>query len=264
MTKNQNNNMSKFFNIENKFKYPDLEWYSFNDITYYLQLMEEAGFEESYLDMVLEDYLSNKSYREKEEFVFEQLINLGIKNPDEFGSPMNSIADLLNEVPDENFPKVLYLVTNPDQANVPKDFNALTYPEYFEYSSEVEEDYTARDTYNEVLKKALDVRNNNLDARKFNSSLSTEQVVALATNKLKVMNADQEKMVDQLELDLTRPVGPADDVPVEVADVEAAQELTNMSPQASNKLDNLIESKKRIVTQKPQFNLDDLLKKEGE
>jgi hypothetical protein len=256
--------MTKFAQKDNKYKYPELDWYLYNDMTYFLDLLGEAGYEESYLSEMLDEFDSNADYRSRSEYLFTELLNLGIKEPEAFGAPINSIADLLNEVPDENFPKVLYLVTNPDQANVPKDFNALTYPEYFEYSSEVEEDYTARDTYNEVLKKALDVRNNNLDARKFNSSLSTEQVVALATNKLKVMNADQEKMVDQLELDLTRPIGPADEVPVEVADVEAAQELTNMSPQAPNKLDNLIESKKRIVTQKPQFNLDDLLKKEGE
>jgi hypothetical protein len=255
---------NKYQNLANPFKYPELDWYTTNDFYYFLDLLTEAGLGEDYLSYLAFDYNECKSTRERDEYLYTQLLELGIDNVDDFGSPINAIADLLNEVPDENFPKVLYLVTNPDQANVPKDFNALTYPEYFEYSSEVEEDYTARDTYNEVLKKALDVRNNNLDARKFNSSLSTEQVVALATNKLKVMNADQEKMVDQLELDLTRPVGPADDVPVEVADVEAAQELTNMSPQASNKLDNLIESKKRIVTQKPQFNLDDLLKKEGE
>jgi hypothetical protein len=255
--------MSKYTQLVNKFEYPQLDWYLYNDMIYFMDLLNEAGYEETYLDEMLSEFNEITDYRGRSEYLFTELLNLGIEEPEAFGAPINSIADLLNQVDDENFPKVLYLVTNPDQAIVPNDFNAFAYPEYFEYSSEVEEDYTARDTYNEVLKKALDVRNNNLDARKFNSSLSTEQVVALATNKLKVMSTEEEKIVDQLELDMRGTNKPSEDVPVEAADMAAAQELTGMITATSpSKLNTLIESKKRVVTQKPQFNLDDLLKKD--
>ncbi len=250
---------NQYQNLENPFKYPELDWYTTNDMYYFLDLLTQAGFGKEYLDFLLMGYNDCTSNRERDEYLYAQLIELGVDNVDEFGAPINAIADLLNQVEDENFPKVLYLVTNPDQAQIPTDFNAFNYPDYFKYSSQEEEDYSSREVYNEVLKKALDVRNNNLDARKFNTSLTTEQVVALATNKLKVMNTEQENMVDKLENDLNFSPNSIINSPVSNSDIEAAQELTSLSP---SKLDNLLESKKKVITQKPQYNLNDLLNKE--
>lgn len=228
----------------NKYEYPELEWYLHNDFGHYLNLLEKAEIPENYRKLAQTMFDSQANYEDRKEFFMAELYMMKVEEPLLFSAPENALVDLLMNASAENYPKILYLIDNPEEMAIPASFNPITHPEYFEDAIDDEDDYQSRDTYNDVLKKAMDVRNNKLDARRINAALSTEQIVALATNKLTISN-------EELKL------------PAVEADVEAKEIPDIITPQVppaiSAKFNSLMESKKQVVTQKPSFNLDDLL-----
>jgi hypothetical protein len=260
--------MSKYKTLENPYKYPQEDWYLFNNIIYLCDiLIDQSDFPEEVINDFYEEYKAGKNIQQKQVALYGFLLYLGLENPTEYDAPANGLADLLSELPEENIPKVMYLINNPDAQEMPKTFNAFTHPELFPTAQETESSYISQDTYNEVLKKALDSRNNTLDARKFNKGLTAEQIVALANNKLDLStkpNIEEDLEINSgpdtlMDKDLAFSPNSIVNMPSsEVKDSIAA--LTSSSTSA--KVSNLMESKKRIVTQKPQLNLEDLLNKE--
>jgi hypothetical protein len=228
--------MSKFNNYDNPYKYPEEEWYIFNDVTYLCDILaDQANYPIEALDEFYNLYAEATDAKSMKIELYSFLLELGIENPSEFDSPANGIADLIDSTPAENMPKVMYLLVHPDEKDVPSSFNAFTFPEYFPaIAQESEVDYQAQEVYSGVLKKALDVRNNKLDARTFNRGLSPEQVVALATNKLD-LSKPQEVIEEQVAL---------------------PEEST------TSKIENLREIKKEKILTKPKINLNDLLNKD--
>jgi hypothetical protein len=228
--------MSKFNNYDNPFKYPQEEWYIFNDVTYLCDILaDKANYPIEELDNFYNRYAEATESKGMKIELYSFLLELGIENPTELDSPANDIADFIADTPPENMPKVMYLLVHPDEKDVPTTFNAFTFPEYFPEVVDTEQTYQSQEMYSDVLKKALDVRNNKLDARTFNRGLSPEQVVALATNKL----------------DMSKP---AEAAPEEV--VELPEETT------SSKVESLKGIKNDKLVNKPQYNLNDLLNKD--
>ncbi len=228
--------MSKFNNYENPYKYPQEEWYTFNDITYLCDILaDKANYPIEALDEFYNAYAEATDTKGMKIELYSFLLELGIENPAQFDSPSNGIADFISDTPPENMPKVMYLLVHPDQKDVPSTFNAFTFPEYFPEAVDTEQSYQSQEMYTDVLKKALDSRNNKLDARTFNKGLSPEQIVALATNKL----------------DMSRPQAAVEEEVVEL-----------QQPTTSTKVDNLKEIKNDKLVNKPQYNLNDLLNKE--
>jgi hypothetical protein len=225
--------MSKYNNYDNPYKYPQEEWYIFNDVTYLCDILaDNAQFPESELDEFYNEYAKATDPKGMKITLYAFLLSLGLENPVQFDSPSNGIADIIDSTESENLPKVMYLLVHPDEKAVPSSFNAFTYPDYFPDVVETERDYESQDIYSGVLKKALDARNNKLDARTFNKGLTPEQVVALATNQF---NSDNNSNVEI---------------------VEQSEQLTT-----SSKLNNLKEIKNETVTNKDEYNLNNLLDK---
>jgi hypothetical protein len=228
--------MSKFNNYDNPYTYPKEEWYIFNDVTYLCDILaDKADYPIDALDEFYNRYAEATDAKSMKIELYTFLLDLGIENPAEFDSPSNGLADIIADTPPENMPKVMYLLVHPDDKDVPSSFNAFTYPDYFPAAvQENEVDYQAQEVYSGVLKKALDVRNNKLDARTFNRGLSPEQVVALATNKL----------------DLSKPQ-------------EVVEETVALPDETTtSKIESLKESKKDKILTKPKINLNDLLNKD--
>jgi hypothetical protein len=228
--------MSKFNNYDNPYKYPQEEWYIFNDVTYLCDILaDKANYPIDALDEFYSRYAEATDAKSMKIELYTFLLDLGIENPAEFDSPSNGLADIIADTPPENMPKVMYLLVHPDEKDVPSSFNAFTYPDYFPAAvQENEVDYQAQEVYSGVLKKALDVRNNKLDARTFNRGLSPEQVVALATNKL----------------DLSKPQ-------------EVVEETVALPDETTtSKIESLKENKKEKILTKPKINLNDLLNKD--
>jgi hypothetical protein len=228
--------MSKFNNYDNPYKYPQEEWYIFNDVTYLCDILaDKANYPIESLDAFYNQYAEATDSKSMKIELYSFLLELGIENPAEFDSPANGIADFIDNTPPENMPKVMYLLVHPDEKDVPSSFNAFTFPEYFPEVVDTEQTYQSQEVYSDVLKKALDVRNNKLDARTFNRGLSPEQVVALATNKL----------------DMSKP-----------AEVQAEEVVELPDETTSSKVESLKGIKNDKLVNKPQYNLNDLLNKE--
>jgi hypothetical protein len=228
--------MSKFNNYDNPYTYPQSEWYIFNDVTYLCDILaDRADFPIEELDAFYNQYAEATDAKSMKIELYSFLLSIGVENPAKFDSPANGIADLIDNTPSENLPKVMYLLVHPDEKDVPSSFNAFTFPEYFPEVVDTEQTYQSQEVYSDVLKKALDVRNNKLDARTFNRGLSPEQVVALATNKL----------------DMSKPFEP-----IQEEVVELSEETT------TSKVENLKGIKNYKMVNKPQYNLNDLLNKD--
>jgi hypothetical protein len=224
--------MSKYNNYDNPYKYPQEEWYIFNDVTYLCDILaDNAQFPEAELDEFYNEYAKATDAKEMKITLYAFLLTLGLENPAQFDSPSNGIADIIDSTEPENLPTVMYLLVHPDEKVVPSSFNAFTFPDYFPDVVETDQDYESQDIYSGVLKKALDARNNKLDARTFNKGLTPEQVVALATNQFNFDNNS------------------------EVAEQQPQQ------PTTSSKLNNLKEIKNETVTNKEEYNLNNLLDK---
>ena len=227
--------MSKFNNYDNPYQYPQQEWYTFNDVTYLCDILaDRADYPIDALDEFYNRFADAKDLKSMKVELYAFLLEIGVENPAEFDSPANTIADFIDGTPDENRPKVMYLLVHPDEKDVPSSFNAFTFPEFFPaVEEEGTQSYESQEIYSGVLKKALDGRNNKLDARTFNRGLSPDQVVALATNKL----------------DLSKPAEVQEEV---IALPESTTE---------DKIENLREIKNDKMVNKPQYNLNDLLNK---
>ncbi|MGL4758723.1 MAG: hypothetical protein ACRCXZ_05280 [Patescibacteria group bacterium] len=236
--------MFKNYIKTNPYEILTLDWEVYNDFYYYLTLLEETGVPVEYLDFVNEVFLIQGEYKDRKQILVEELITMEIDNPWEFSAPENVKIKLISDASDEDLPKLLYFLDNPDKKTLPESFNPITHPEYFIHIDEDEEVYSSNEKYNDLLKKALDGRNNTLDARKINSALTTEQIVSLATNKLEVINSSNESAQSE-----------------SIAENSTTENPPKLDSVTDEKLNNLLKSKNNTTqaTQKPQFNLDDLL-----
>jgi hypothetical protein len=238
--------MTKYLEMQNPYNYPQMDWYLHNNITYLCHILnQEANFPIELTDAFYSVYKSGETTAERELRIFEILLEIGINKPEKLDAPANGFADILDSVPLENMGKTAYLLLNPNDQDVPANFNAFNYPEFF--PSAVTEDateYQSMDTYNEVLKKALDSRNNSLDARKFNQGLTADEIVNLANQNLAKSYIEESEILPIEEESQTQ---------------ETTEVLELRENNTTTKINTLLESKNRIVTQKPMFNVNDLL-----
>jgi hypothetical protein len=253
--------MSKYLELQNKYEFPSQDWYTFNDMVYICNLIvEEAEFPIEVTDDIMSQFMAAETEQDRVVIFDSLMYYLGSEDPSYFQCPQNVFADIIKNSSMEDLPKVMYLLDNPDKTKVPESFNALTHPNYFKYNATAEEDYSSREIYNDVLKRALDVRNNNLDARKFNTGMTPEQIVAMANNKL----------------DLTAKLSPAEILKPQ-EDSQAPNQNLYFSPNSivntgsakDKNLSNVDKLQKMArdasatdAPKKSQFNLEDLLKKD--
>ena len=176
--------MTNYMQKNNPHQYPEVSWYNFNNMMYLCEsLTKESGVTEEALEEFLSEFEQAKTDEEQLTVIYTILTYLGVEDLGNFDCPLNNITEIIAETSTENMPKVYYLLTNPDQKDIPTGFNAMTYPEYFLLAPE-EDDQVSRDIYSSVLKKSLDVRSNRLDARKFNVGLTPDQIAAIADSNL--------------------------------------------------------------------------------
>ena len=175
----------------NPYPFVSEQWYLFNDFCFILDRhVNEGGLDTpEYLKLLEEKVLYFRDLQTIEEqtdyTIF--LLQLISEEDDKFipRSTINILIDSLLETPSVDVPKILYMLSNPDKSGVPSDFNALLYPDYFEISNITEESKESLEVYQQILKKTLDSRNNNIDTRNTSIPITTEELTKLATGYIK-------------------------------------------------------------------------------
>jgi hypothetical protein len=255
--------MSKYLELQNKYEFPSQDWYTFNDMMYICNLIvDEAEFPVEVTDDLMSQFMAAPTEQDRTVIFDSLMYYLGSEDPSYFQCPQNVFADIIKNTTMEDLPKVMYLLDNPDKKAVPSTFNALTHPDYFKYNATQEEDYSSREIYNDVLKRSLDVRNNNLDARKFNTGMTPEQIVAMANNKM----------------DLTAKITPAEVLtPLEGGNTSnqnnlyfSPNSIVNSGSAGNDKVLSNVDKLQKMARdastneapKQAQFNLEDLLKKD--
>jgi hypothetical protein len=243
-------------NIPNPYSFPDQDWYTHNNFTYVCDMViEEADFPVEPLDEQYALLLAAPNTEERLVILDSLLLYLGVAEPESFNSPVNVNADIIQNSKIEDLPKILFLLDNPDVKSLPVSFNALTHPEYFKYLGTQEEDYQSRDVYNDVLKRSLDVRNNRLDARKFNTGMTSDQIVALASNKLDLTVPAPEVL--EIEEDTKRNIFFSPNSMVN-------SQNTSVSSSVQRLQDMVHATPMKSKAKEQQFSLESLLKKDEE
>lgn len=272
--------MINYLQKNNPHEYPEIAWYNFNNMMYLCDILtKDAGIEEEVLEEFVTEFEEAQSDEEQLTVIYTILTYLGVEEVGDFDCPLNNITDTIAETSSQDIPKVYYLLTNPQEKDVPANFNALTYPDYFLMAPE-EDDQISRDVYSAVLKKSLDSRSNKLDARKFNTGLTPEQIAAIADNNLdlstkldniKALPAGVKPILLPLEDgkyedDDARDINFSPNSVVNKGNISLLPESINTD--SKGRMDFVVDStvgdllKKDTntqVTKKPQLNLEDLL-----
>jgi hypothetical protein len=177
----------KYTDKENPYEFQSLQWYSYN---VFVELLQTALDCEALIEPIAEreysEYMELETNYEQEEYIKEIVTSILPDRVQADGTVImpaslkNEIVDVVTKLENNEIPPFLYFLSNPDKRVLPESFNALTNPECFEMTASADADYESAVVYQDILKKTLDARNNNLDARR-GSGLSLDQVVSLAT-----------------------------------------------------------------------------------
>jgi hypothetical protein len=163
------------------YEFKSESWFQLNDYLYLLELLADEGVIDSdFYEQELGYYLTIIDPSDRLDFALALLRQFSPEETVLPLSPVNFLVKTLDTMNLEDIPAYLYFLDN-DVEDLPKDFNALTYPDYFKFNNvNNEESVVNRQAYNDILKKTLDARNNNLDARKINTGMSVEDVATIA------------------------------------------------------------------------------------